>query len=217
MRKLLAIALAVVAVGVAVPAAAQTTYEIRLTNLTRGQIMSPAVIATHTNEVRMFKVGKKASEAMAAVAEDADASALMAALDGAGAAVTDWLIADGVLPPGETRSFEIDVADGDLLSLVSMLVTTNDAFAGLDSYDLSGLSGQRKSFTVPAYDAGSEENNESCEYIPGPPCGSGGARMPKGREGVVHIHAGIHGVGDLLPAMHDWRNPVLLIEILPVR
>jgi hypothetical protein len=29
----------------------------------------------------------------------------------------------------------------------------------------------------------------------------------------VHIHAGIHGVGDLQEATHDWRNPVARIAI----
>jgi hypothetical protein len=29
----------------------------------------------------------------------------------------------------------------------------------------------------------------------------------------VHIHAGIHGIGELDPVAYDWRNPVALIEI----
>ncbi len=33
----------------------------------------------------------------------------------------------------------------------------------------------------------------------------------------VHVHAGIHGVADLVPAAHDWRNPVVEVVIQLVR
>lgn len=64
-----------------------------------------------------------------------------------------------------------------------------------------------------AYDAGSEANSESCTYIPGPPCGNAEVRDTGDAEGFVHVHAGVHGIGDLDPAMHDWRNPVAEITI----
>ncbi len=214
MRKLIALGVVGVSLLLTGTVSAQETYRIRLTNLTRGQIMSPAVIAAHSSQIRMFRVGRQASPALAALAEDADTSALTAALDAAGADVTDYVVGDGVLMPGETKTYEITIAAGDYLSLASMLVTSNDAFAGVDSYDLSGLMG-RKSFTVPAYDSGSENNSENCAYIPGPPCGNGGARDTKGREGFVHIHAGIRGDGDISKTNYDWRNPVMRVELLP--
>jgi len=34
-----------------------------------------------------------------------------------------------------------------------------------------------------------------------------------GGEGSVHIHAGIHGIGDLTSADFDWRNPTAKIVI----
>ena len=64
-----------------------------------------------------------------------------------------------------------------------------------------------------AYDAGSEANNEICAFIPGPSCGIFFVRDPEGAEGYVHIHAGIHGIGDLSPAQFDWRNPGAKITI----
>lgn len=73
-------------------------------------------------------------------------------------------------------------------------------------------------FLSPAYDAGSEANDEDCDgAIPGPPgvC-SGAAVSPPAAtdEGYVHIHAGIHGVGgELDPAVYDWRNPVALVQV----
>ncbi len=56
-------------------------------------------------------------------------------------------------------------------------------------------------------------NSEDCIYIPGPPCGNPGVRDTDGAEGFVHVHPGIHGIADLVPAAHDWRNPVALITI----
>jgi hypothetical protein len=37
--------------------------------------------------------------------------------------------------------------------------------------------------------------------------------MTTGAEGFVHVHAGIHGIKDLVPARDDWRNPVARIEV----
>jgi hypothetical protein len=68
---------------------------------------------------------------------------------------------------------------------------------------------------LPALDAGSEENNEDCASIPGPDCeGKGDNDNPGGGEGVVHVHRGFHGVGDLLPAQaYDWRNPMAIVRV----
>jgi len=44
-------------------------------------------------------------------------------------------------------------------------------------------------------------------------CGGVGGSPGIGGEGFVHIHAGIHGIGDLLPARYDWRNPVAKVVI----
>jgi hypothetical protein len=65
---------------------------------------------------------------------------------------------------------------------------------------------------VPAYDAGTELNDELCENIPGPLCG-GGAVSAESGEGFVHIANGIHGIGDLAPELYDWRNPVAKVTI----
>jgi hypothetical protein len=34
-----------------------------------------------------------------------------------------------------------------------------------------------------------------------------------GAEGRVLVHAGIHGIGDLVAADRDWRNPVARVTI----
>jgi hypothetical protein len=103
-----------------------------------------------------------------------------------------------------------------MISLAGMLVSTNDAFVGLDGYTLPfGLFNSLKdtSIDAPAFDAGSEANTESCAHIPGPPCGSPGVRVTDGAEGFVHVHRGIQGVGELDASTKDWRNPVARISI----
>lgn len=64
----------------------------------------------------------------------------------------------------------------------------------------------------PAYDAGTEENNESCQSIPGPACGATGNVASGNGEGFVHVHRGFFGVGGTLPqADFDWRNPIMSV------
>ena len=61
----------------------------------------------------------------------------------------------------------------------------------------------------PAYDAGTEENDELCTSIPGPACGGTGLEASGNGEGFIHVHRGFFGIGDLEQAEYDWRNPVM--------
>jgi hypothetical protein len=124
----------------------------------------------------------------------------------------------GLLDPGATVTIEVEAGGGARrLSLVAMLIPTNDAFFALNS-ELLPPGGPPQTFYARAYDAGSERNDELCASIPGPffsECGGpGGGGMPSGgEEGFVHVHSGIHGVGDLDEALRDWRNPVARIVV----
>jgi hypothetical protein len=186
-------------------------YEIKVTNLTRGQIMSPVVIVSHEFiKDPLFVLGSPASAELAMVAEDAKSEALIAAFQGDSRVkdIQTIIGENGPILPGETAS--ISVAAG-YISAVSMLVTTNDAFFALNG--VPGPDNDSVVYLAPAYDAGSEANNEDGDFIPGPPFGNGGIRSVENAEGYVHIHAGIDGIADLAPDMHDWRNPVAKIEI----
>ena len=189
-------------------------YEVTITNLTRGQIFSPPVVFTHNSRYGpLFTAGSPASSELAEIAEDAVNQPLVDALE-ADSNVKDIgtvLGAMGVIKPGETASGVVEASRRfRLISLAGMAVTTNDAF-----YALNGVSGPRGHRTAvymsPAWDSGSEANNEDCDFIPGPPCGNPGVRDTDDAEGYVHINAGIHGIADLVPADHDWRNPVARI------
>lgn len=203
------------------PATRQSaSYEIRITNLTRGQVFSPPVVAVHSDELQpLWTLGSPASDELALVAEDAINDPLVAKLDASPHVSEVRVIAttNGPIPPGATAVGVLSATPGKAsrLSLVGMLVTTNDAFYGLNGIELPKHGSS--SHVAVAYDAGSEVNTENCAHIPGPPCGKARVRVTAGAEGFVHVHAGIHGIATLDDARFDWRNPVAHVEIRRLR
>jgi hypothetical protein len=213
MKRALVLTVVVVAVVAwAAPAAAQNTVTIHITNLSR-QIISPPVVASHTWEVAIFVPGRTASMDLAALAEDGDGSGLVELLSGHDD-VLDVAAGSGPILPGETATFELEVRGKfNRISAVGMLVTTNDAFFGLSNFFVDPSRAVQR-VMVPAWDAGTEVNNESCDFIPGPPCGNPMMRDTEGAEGFVYVHSGIHGTGDLLPSEWAWQNPVVEIAVI---
>jgi hypothetical protein len=194
--------------------------EVTVTNLTRGQVLSPPVVATHSSRLGpLFVLGEPASEEIRWIAEDAVNSFLIDQLEGDRAVkqVDVATLMGGPIPPGESASVRLRISHHfDRVSLVGMLVTTNDGMYAVRGARVP-LAGSRAIRSV-AYDAGTEANNEDCMLVPGPPCGSHEVRDTAGAEGFVHVHAGVHGIGPvppdgLDPAQHDWRNPVAKITI----
>jgi hypothetical protein len=187
-------------------------YRVTVTNLTKAQYFTPILVAAHKPGHPVYMPGKGASAELEAVAEGGDTSALAAELD-ASDDVYDTSSSEGLLAPGESVTITVKgKKDFRYISLVSMLIPTNDAFIGI-----SGVKVPRKSnspLTVPviAYDAGTEENDESCANIPGPVCGGEGLSAAHG-EGFIHVHSGIHGTGDLAAETYDWNNPAASLTI----
>jgi hypothetical protein len=191
-------------------------FEVTVTNLTRGQQFTPILVASHKAGVRLFELGTPASPQLKTLAEEGNVAPLTALLLG-NPDVRDIVNSGGLLNPGQSVTQRVSTRAGfDNVSVAAMLIPTNDGFFAVN--DAEGPNGQQ-SITVysPAYDAGTERNDETCASIPGPffvECGGpGGGGTPGGGEGYVHIHAGIHGIGDLEPALRDWRNPVARITI----
>ncbi|MHC4220669.1 MAG: spondin domain-containing protein [Planctomycetota bacterium] len=202
--------------GFATRRATGSSYMVTITNLTYDQIISPPVVVVHDGRFSLFQPGQQAGSELAALAEDGMTGPLAGLLE-VSTGVVDYAVADGGIPPASSVTVEVSArGHGKLLSLAGMLVSTNDAFVGLDGLALS--SGFAAAFgatsvDAPAYDAGSEANTESCDHIPGPPCGSPGVRVTDGAEGFVHVHRGIRGVGDLDDSAKDWNNPVANVTV----
>lgn len=200
-------------------------FAVTVTNLTRGQTFTPVLVASHREGVTLFTPGQAPSPELAVLAEEGDVAPLTALLLSSPlvrAVANSGAPPGGFVGPGQSKIVVVDGGRGaDHISVTAMLIPTNDGFFGLNGVRAPRGS-EVLSYLSPAYDAGSERNDELCASIPGPfftECGGpgGGAQPAGGEEGYVHIHAGIHGVGDLEASARDWRNPVALITIRRVR
>lgn len=209
----------------AVPSAAsadghEATYTITFENLTNGQWFTPPNFAVHDRSADVFSVGRPATSGVQGVAENGDvdtlAAELAAAVDGNGLGVSG--VGGGApIPPGESVTFEVTASE-NRLSIVSMVICTNDGFAGLDGRILPRRDGQTRIYNLRAYDAGTEINTEARgDLVPAPFCGEGdgtGMSDPElAQGGVVRNHHGIRGIGDLDPAVYDWNGPVVRVTV----
>lgn len=196
-------------------------YMVTVTNMTRAQTFTPILVATHTQAVRLFAAGTAATPELRELAEEGNTDPLITLLRGFRADVRDAVSTSGLLTAGVTVGLEV-MGGGpfDRISIAAMLIPTNDAFFGVTGVSLP-TGNETMTLDAPAYDAGTERNDERCASIPGPnfvECGGpgGGARVGGG-EGAVTIHNGIRGVGDLRANDRDWRNPVARITIRRVQ
>lgn len=190
------------------------TYAVTITNATGQHVLTPVLLTTHKPRFHLFQVTGVASNGLVVHAETGDPSELAAEVSAA-EGITDLVTGAGPILYGQTETYTIRAYRKNRLSFTSMLATTNDSFAGLDSVALPKKSA---TYYALAYDAGSEANNEDCAYIPGPPCapGSGNARTSSG-EGFITIANGVQGGADLNPKKLDWRGPVAIITITRIR
>lgn len=191
-------------------------FEVTITNITKGEIFTPIMVASHGQGVSLFSTGEAASTELEMLAESGDTGPLSKSLEQAGA--LDVVTSGDVLPPGQSVTVHVRTNRwNSRVSIAAMLVPSNDAFVAIN-----GVQGPRfyrsKTVMSPAYDAGTEINDEMCVSIPGPPfiC-TGEGYNAEGGEGYVYIHQGIHGIGDLPEADHDWRNPVAKVKIRQIR
>jgi hypothetical protein len=184
-------------------------YRVTIENVSTGsQPLSPAGVVIHHRNVDVWSVGSPATAAVAAIAEDANLGIFVDTYGQTRGVSQSFVGGDAPFGPGGSSTFEFEARPGSRLSLVSMLVNTNDAFTGLDSVHLGS---RTRVFDVDAYDGGTEVNNELASHIPGPAGGNPFVREPEG--GVIGAHPGVAGVGDLDPAVYNWDGPVARITI----
>ena len=133
---------------------------IRIVNLTNGIYYTPFLVAAHTDDSRLFSTGQAASASLQAMAEGGDISGLVGDLTAIDATIVENP-AGGLLAPTEsvTTTLNTDGTDNVRLSVVAMLLPTNDAFMGLNAVTIPTEPGTYV-YNVPAYDAGTEANDE---------------------------------------------------------
>ncbi|ARD45480.1 spondin domain-containing protein [Colwellia sp. PAMC 21821] len=147
------------------------TIEIQITNLTHAQHFTPRLVIAHDNTVDAFEPGVEATSALAWLAEagvidDAQNAAssgqnfeaLLGPTDTDNTSNT-WHRIDGLSAPSSTENYSFDTMDKTHLSILAMLIPTNDAFVGLDSIKIPTAPGTY-TYMLNAYDAGTELNDE---------------------------------------------------------
>ena len=190
-------------------------WEVRLTNMAYMQPFGPFFVLNHNNTARgVFSVSNAASPALGVLAEDGSPMPLIALYNGTRGTNEAMAVGAGpTLLPGKSITFKMQTSSMfPFISLASMAINTNDCFAGFNRINPS----DRLLLESPGYDSGTETNDELCVNIPGPACSA----FPKTNrtdlnddgEGFVHVHRGMHGVGDLDAAEYDWRNPMLRVQ-----
>jgi len=227
-------------VSMTVATANAAQWDITVVNLTHGNHFTPLLLAAHSHDVHLFEVGQKASIPIEHMAECGHLMPLMATAE-VSAADTQANPAGGVLAPGANVSTMImtSAPTNSHLTIVAMVLPTNDAFVGLDSQHIPTQAGTY-TYYLNAYDAGTEGNDEtmnptpgSCTYtetgmIPGAPggdvdSGGTGSVMPDTPDTNtnIHVHRGVlgeaavtgDGRSDLVNTIHRWQNPVAKVVV----
>ncbi|MGI2261386.1 spondin domain-containing protein [Shewanella sp. GXUN23E] len=205
--------------------------DVQLANLSHGNYFTPLLVAGHKNDIALFHTGETASAALQKMAEGGDIADLSAAVTGAGGAVLENP-AGGLLAPGMTTELKsLDTGDNGYLSVVGMILPTNDGFVGLDSWKIPTTAGTYTLY-LNGYDAGTEANDEivngagapGMPGIPAAPGGAGGENATgindTSTNDKVHIHPGVlgdmdstGGPSDLNSQVHRWLNPIAKLTV----
>ncbi|MEM1187481.1 MAG: spondin domain-containing protein [Pseudomonadota bacterium] len=220
------------AAAVAAPAQA-VDFDVAITNLTRGSYFTPFLVTAHADSAALFTTGQPASANLAAMAEGGDISGLAADVAALNATTVENP-AGGLLGPGESTTASLntdDAPDNTRLSIVAMILPSNDGFMGLNAIEIPTMPGTYV-YNVNAYDSGSEANDEvqgsgapGEAGFPAPPpvaasSGTGGTGVPTVAEGFVHIHRNVlgdddlsGGMSDIVNTVHRWLNPVVRVVV----
>ncbi|MEM8816202.1 MAG: spondin domain-containing protein [Pseudomonadota bacterium] len=231
MKSVLAAALLAAALTAA-PTLRAADFNVRIVNLSNGIWYTPFLVAAHPEGTSLFQVGEPASAELQAMAEGGDIAGLVTALEGLGATIAANP-AGGLLPPAMSTNVDLntDGTTNTQLSVVAMLLPTNDAFAGLNAVSIPTEPGTYV-YELPAYDAGTEANDEilnggGAPGVPGMPADPGGlagtgatGAASADNNTTVHIHRNVlgdtdasGGSSDLDSRVHRWLNPVVRVVV----
>ncbi len=223
--------LAGMALSVAAAPSFAEVISVEVTNLTHGSYFTPLLLTAHGDNLHLFNVGTAATPELQAMAEGGSIDGLVALASAANASNMPNP-AGGLLAPGaKTSVMQWDTGSNGYLSIVGMVLPSNDGFVGLNSWKIPTAKG-KYTVMLNAYDAGTEANDEivngggtpGAPGIPANPGANGGT----GATGVtsteanqtVHIHRGVigdteefSGPSDLDSRIHRWLNPVAKLVV----
>lgn len=208
-------------------------FDVEIENPTRGLFFTPLLVAAHADSIVLFKTGDAASVNLQAMAEVGELAGLVTFLNAAGATISEDP-ANGLLAPGRSTITTLNTSNSvanTQLSIVAMLLPTNDGFLALNSLTIPTEPGIY-TYNLNAYDAGTEANNElrggDGRNQPGMPVpaqlddvlGTNGSGAANFAEGYIHIHRGNlgdtnlnGGPSDIVSTLHRWLNPVARVTV----
>lgn len=231
MKKLMFGLLAVGSLVSMAAVASDRHVSIKITNLTNAIYFTPLLVSAHNSHTRVFQQGAAASPSLQAMAEGGDISLLDTELTAVGAHNVANP-AGGLLAPGASATANlVSNRHTRFLSIVAMLLPTNDGFVGLDAVRIPRKRGTYI-YYLNGYDAGTEANDEiingggppGVPGIPADPGGNGGSGgtgvTGADQNSTVHVHRGIvgdtdanGGPSDINSVVHQWINPVAVVEV----
>lgn len=202
-------------------------FSVTITNLTKGQTFTPPIVVSYKADFQVFEAATPASVELESIAKGGDTNPLATLLQGS-ADVRDIVQGDALIGPGMSATFAIDVRflsdsgnSSKHISVVTMLIPTNDTFIALDGFKVRH--DRAETVFLRAYDAGTEVNDEDRDNIPGSQCvatdpasaGEGFNADRSGAEGFIYVGNGINKIEDLSQATYTWNNPVAKIVLGP--
>lgn len=192
-------------------------YSVQLVNLTENQPVSPLAIILHRDGYHIYQSGDVASTELEQLAEGGDPADIKTTADNSTTVLSSSTGTAATLP-GSTSDFTVQGSGSEiLLSLVGMLVNTNDGFIGIDSVNLSQLGlGETLQLVANVYDAGTEMNSELTTTVPG--LGGEGFNMTRDDSNAISGHPGVISSADGLPGSglnqsHRFDNPAARIIV----
>jgi hypothetical protein len=207
-------------------------YRVTVANLTPYQPFRPPAVALHRPSVEVFAVGDPASTPVQEIAENGNLQPLLDVI-GSTNAIRGAAVGDGPLVPasdaGDTGFPYVAEpeagadASARYLSVISMLVATNDGFVGLYYVPLPEEVNGSTTYFARGYDAGTEVNTEQfADLVPPAQAltgehregidGTGATNPALAEGGVVTPHPGTTGVGDV-PEVFDWADPAASVVV----
>lgn len=187
------------------------SYEITVINQTQNQPFSPLAALLHTSGYAGFRLGTTASAGLEVLAESGNNSPFLTEAN-ADSTVGGTVAGSGIIPPGMQETITVTGA-GSQITLMSMLVNTNDAIAAIIGMDLGTMAvNEETTFSANAYDAGTEGNSETASEVPGPAGGGEGFNATRNDRDFIITHPGVVSMDDglgssALNKTHRFETP----------